>query len=66
MTTKGDLPLLLQFGQRIETPSALESRHDPARQMMQVKVGEVWVDAIDAHQRPGTRTDVKHESTDED
>lgn len=67
MSTKFDLPLLLQFGQRIVTPPSLEARHDPARQLMQVRVGEAWVDAIDAPTvARGTRTDVKHESTDED
>lgn len=67
MTTRFDRPLLLQFGQRMVTPSSLEVRVDPARQLMQIRAGDVWVDAIDApNGARGTRSDVKHESTDEE
>jgi hypothetical protein len=67
MTTSPARPLLLQFSQRIETPSLPDIRLDHTRQLMQVRVGDIWVDAIDAPTVPReTRTDVKHESTDEE
>jgi hypothetical protein len=63
-------PLLLQFGERIEMPRGPEVRADPARQVMQVRIGDIWIDAIDASNvalcTSTDRTDVKHESTDEE
>jgi hypothetical protein len=62
--------MLLHFGERIVAPAHPEVRPDHVRQVMQVRIDGVWVDAIDAADVGlGTstgRTDVKHESTDED
>lgn len=62
-------PFLLLFGERIVSSTIPEVRYDDARQITQIRIGPKWVDAMEAHtltHDPGTRTDVKHENTDDD
>jgi hypothetical protein len=62
-------PFLLIFGERVASSTIPEVRYDNARQIMQIRRGTTWIDAIAARsltRDPGTRTDVKHESTDAD
>ena len=62
------LPLLLQHAEKLEHQTSPRTRQDPVRQVSQVDIDGVWVDAVDAKVslESGTRiTDVKQETTDD-
>lgn len=70
MMTNSDRPFLLQFGEQIASSNIPEMRYDLVRQVIQVMINGRWIDAVDACSvtlAPSTRrTDVRHETTDED
>lgn len=66
--SKGALPLLLQHGKKLEPQAIPRTRQDCVRQVSQVQIDGVWVDAVDAKVsvEAGTSvTDVKRETTDD-
>jgi hypothetical protein len=62
------LPFLLRFGEKLGPQTDVRSRHDHVRQVNEVEVGGVWVDAVDTNMvlEVGTKiTDVNRETTDD-